>query len=162
MGLNWVNHPADLDISAIPIPFHLSVLKDLDIISIPENLWVNQLTLKVDSEVAHLGFPERGSSLYQDGSLSFFPMAMPGEIFKIKRPEIWVRTAASQGASGGPLFLKRSNNTPLLIGIITEAKAHGIHTRPDELEFLEEKTVGLFISLVKDIIESPKMVEMIS
>jgi hypothetical protein len=155
-GLKWIEHPAGLDLVAIPFHLPLSVVEQLDVLSIKEDQWTPQPKIKVGDKVAHLGYPQKGTSVYTDGARSIFPQGMPGKIIRLSPLYLIMRTAAAHGASGGPVFLRRNNNTPFLIGIVVEAKIFGKPMRPEESEYLNE-TKALPISLTKDIFETEEM-----
>jgi hypothetical protein len=155
-GLRWIKHPAGLDLAAIPFHLPLSLVKQLDVFAIKEDQWTPQSKIKVGDVVAHLGYPQKGTSVYSDGAPSIFPQGMPGKIIRLNPPYFIMRTAAAHGSSGGPVFLRRENNTPFLIGIIVEAKIFGKPTRPEEFEYLNE-TKALLVSLTKDIFETEEM-----
>jgi len=160
-GLKWIEHPADCDIAAIPFHLPLRIVNVLNIKLITEEKWIIQRKFKEGSWIAHLGFPDGGTSNFSDGSSSVFPQAMPGKIMKIMigtRARFVMETAGTFGASGGPVFLREENNTFSLIGITIKETMLGKHTRPSEAEPLN-KTTALPISLVKDIFESEEMVK---
>ncbi len=157
-GLKWIKHPMGFDLAAIPFHLPLSIVKELDLQLITEDLWSVQQKIRVGDEIVHLGYPERGTSRYLDGSPCILPQGMPGEIIRLDPPYIILKTASAPGASGGPVFLNRKNSSPCLITIITEAKMLGKHTRPSEAEYLNE-TKSIIVSLVKDILESQEMKE---
>ena len=155
-GLRWIKHPAGFDLAAIPFLLPPSCAKELDVLKITEDFWTLAPQIKVGYEIAHLGDPEKGTSIYSDGSLSIFPQAMPGKIIRFNTCTITMRTAGAHGASGGPVFLRRNNSSPYLIGVVTEATMFGKPTRPAESEYRNE-TKALVASLVKDILESEEM-----
>jgi hypothetical protein len=155
-GLSWVKHPAGLDLAAVPFLLPMSLVEQLDLWLITEDKWTPQDTVKLGDRVAHLGYPERGTSNYSDGSPSPFPQAMPGKIIQLNLPYIVMETAGAHGASGGPAFLRRRNKSPFLISVVTDAVMLGRATRPMEAEY-SNKTKSLVASLVKDILESEKM-----
>jgi len=155
-GLKWIKHPAGLDLAAIPFHLPLSLVKQLDVLSIKENQWTPQSKIKVGDEVAHLGYPQKGTSVYSDGAPSTFPQGMPGKIIRLNPPYFIMRTAGAHGASGGPVFLRRESNPASLVGVVIEAKTFGKPSRPDEFEYLNE-TKALLISLTKDILETEEM-----
>ncbi len=66
-----------------------------------------------------------------------------------------METAGANGASGGPVFLRREK-CPSLIGIAIEARKIGQKTRPWEAVYCD-KTTALVISLIKDVLESEEM-----
>lgn len=154
VGLDWIKHPANLDLAAIPLHIPLTLVKDLDIYLIRENMWSNAAKISVGNEVAHLGYPQRGTSNYSDGKKSGFPQGMPGKIIGLGNLKIVTETAAAHGASGGPLFLKKDDGMPHLIGVVVSTKVLGNPDKPKE--YLNE-TTSLPISLVKDIFESQEM-----
>jgi len=155
-GLRWIKHSAGFDLAAIPFHLPLSLVKELDVWLITENQWTLQPKIKLGDEVAHLGYPQKGTSIYSDGSPSTFPQAMPGKIIRLNPPYIIMKTAAAHGASGGPVFLRRENNTPCLVGIVTEARIFAKPTRPEEAKYLNE-TKALNVSLMRDILEAEEM-----
>lgn len=159
MGLSWVKHPAGIDLAAIPFLLPLSVLKKLDLFYITEEKWSPQALFKINDDVAHLGYPEKGTSNYADGTRSLFPQSMPGKIIQIKSQHMIMETAGTYGASGGPVFLNR-NQTPFLIGVVTEEKMYGLRTRPEEAVPCN-KTKFLAVSLLKDILEGKEIEEQI-
>ena len=156
VGLRWIKHSAGLDLAAIPFHLPLSFVKELDLRSITEDQWTMPPKIKVGDEVAHLGYPQKGTSIYLDGSPSTFPQAMPGKIIRLNSPYFVMKTAGAHGASGGPVFLRRENNSPCLIGIVVEARMFGRRARPEEVEYLNE-TKAVTISLIKDILEAGEM-----
>jgi S1-C subfamily serine protease len=156
--LRWVKHPAGIDISAIPLHLPLSIIKELDLVKITEGNWNPQPKIKLGDPVAHLGYPQRGTSNYLNGSPCLFPQAMPGNIIALSGYEMTMRTAAAHGASGGPVLLRTDNNGPKLIGIVTQAKMKGQPTRPSEVQYCNE-TKAIIVSLIKDILESEQMKE---
>ncbi len=121
-----------------------------------EDKWTSQPKIKVGDEVAHLGYPQKGTSIYFDGSPSAFPQGMPGKIIRLNSPFIIMKTAGAHGASGGPVFLRREDNPPSLIGIVIRARMFGRLTHPEEIEYLNE-TKALIASLMKDILEMEEM-----
>ncbi len=160
IGAYWVNHPADnIDLAAIPfiIPDYLG--KELDLLLIEEQYWnVSNIALHVEDEVAHLGYPERVTLRYTDGSPSVFPVGMPGRIIAFNKHMIVMQTAGAHGASGGPVFLRSKGNTPVLIGVVIRTKIFGKITRPHDGKYRNE-THALPISLVKGILKSAEMKE---
>jgi len=157
-GLKWIKHPAGFDLVAIPFHLPLSLVRELDVLSITEDKWASQPKIKLGDEVAHLGYPQKGTSRYCDGSPCIFPQGMPGTIICLDGFEIIMRTAGAHGASGGPVFLRRENNSPLLVGVVTKENVFGQQTRPTEAKYLN-KTTALIASLIKDILESEQMKE---
>jgi len=157
-GLEWVKHPASLDLAAIPFHLPLSLVRELYVLSITEDKWASQPKIKLGDEVAHLGYPQKGTSRYCDGSPCIFPQGMPGTIIRLDGFEIIMRTAGAHGASGGPVFLRRENNSPLLVGVVTKEIVFGQQIRPTEAKYLN-KTTALIASLIKDILESEQMKE---
>ena len=79
-GLRRIKHPAGLDLAGIPFHLPLSIVKELDLVKITEDKWTPQPKIKLGDEVAHLGYPHRGTSNYLNGSPCLFPQAMPGKI----------------------------------------------------------------------------------
>lgn len=156
-GLKWIKHPAGLDLAAIPFHLPFSPIKELDLWLPTENKWTPLSKFKVGDTVAHLGYPEKGTSNYTDKSRSTFPQAMPGKIIRLnQQPYIIMETAGAHGASGGPVFLKRENKSSCLIGIVITATKYGKHTCPNEGKYLNE-TKALVISLIKDVLETEEM-----
>jgi hypothetical protein len=155
-GLKWIKHPVGFDLAAIPFHLPLSLVKELDVLSITEDKWTPQSKIKVGDEVAHLGYPQKGTSIYRDGSPCIYPQAMPGKIIRLNQSDIIMKTASAHGASGGPVFLRRENDSPCLVSIVTEARMFGKHTRPAEAAYCNE-TRALIVSLVKDILETVEM-----
>jgi len=158
VGLSWVKHPAGLDLASIPFLLSLQLVEKLDLWLITEDKWTPQAEVKLDDKVAHLGYPERGTSNYLGGSPSLFPQAMPGKIIQINHPDIVMETAGAHGASGGPVFLRRENKSPFLVSVVTTAIMFGRPTRPMEAEYCN-KTKSLAVSHLKDILESGEMKE---
>jgi hypothetical protein len=158
-GLGWLMHPGDLDLAAIPFYGPAKGIDSLDFMMILEDKWATQPIVKVGSRVVHLGYPEGRSLPYTDRKRSPFPLGMPGKVIKLDRQFIVMETVGLPGASGGPVFMK-SDNKPHLIGVTIEVKAFGKRTRPGGAAFLN-KTKALPISLVKDILDSQEMKEMI-
>lgn len=158
VGLRWVKHPAGLDLASIPFLLPRQLVEKLDLHLITEDKWTPQARVKLDDKVAHLGYPERGSSNYSDGSPSLFPQAMPGKIIQIKPPFIVMETAGAHGASGGPVFLRKENKSPFLVSVVTEERMFGRPTRLMEAKYCN-KTTSLTTSLLKDIFESREMKE---
>lgn len=154
-GARWINHPAGLDLAAIPFPDTL--LENIDI-KIIEDRWITQPKIMKDSEVVHLGFPEQDHANYEDGTPASFLVGIPGKIVGFQPLSFQMKTAGAPGANGGPVFLKREGTSPLLIVLATDIKLVGKPTRPDESESLNE-TFALPISLIKDILESEAIVE---
>ena len=155
-GLMWVRHPAGIDLAAIPFHLPLAIVKDLDLLQITEDKWNPQPKIKIGDSIVHLGYPQRGTSNYLDGSPCLFPQGMPGNIIALNGYNMTMRTAAAHGASGGPVLLKTENNGPKLVGIVNEAKMMGQSTRPFEAVYRNE-TKATVISLIKDILESEQM-----
>ncbi len=156
VGLNWVKHPEGFDLAAIPFLLPIQLVKDLDVWLIAEDKWSTPTELKLGAEVAHLGYPEKGTSNYSNGAPSPFPQGMPGKIIEINNSWIVMETAGAHGASGGPAFLRTENSNPLLIGVVTTAVMFGISTRPMEAVYCN-KTKSLPVSLLRDIFESDEM-----
>jgi hypothetical protein len=155
-GLAWVRHPAGIDLAAIPFHLPLAIVKELDLLQITEDKWNPQPKIKIGDPIVHLGYPQRGTSNYLDGSPCLFPQGMPGNIIALNSYTMTLRTAAAHGASGGPVLLRTESSGPRLIGIATEAKMAGQPTRPFEAVYLNE-TKATVISLIKDILESQQM-----
>lgn len=156
VGLKWIKHPAGFDLAATPFHLPLSRVRELDVTPIVEDQWNTLPKIKVKDEIAHLGYPEKGTSRYLDELPCLIPQAMPGKIIQINRFGITMATAGAHGASGGPVFLKRQSNNPRLIGIVTDATVYGKSTRPAEGEY-RSKTKALVIWLIKDVLESKEM-----
>jgi hypothetical protein len=155
VGVQWVKHPFGLDIAAIPLALPLNLVKELDLAYMTENKWTPLANIPLGGWVAHLGYPERGTSRYSDGSHCIFPQAMPGKIIKLNSTDFIMETAGANGASGGPVFLK-SEKGPSLIGIAIEARKNGQKTRILEADYCNQ-TKALVISLIKDVLESEDM-----
>jgi hypothetical protein len=155
-GLHWIKHPAGLDLAAIPFLLPPSILSELDLLKITEDYWALQPNIKVGDEVAHLGYPEKGTSKYTNRSPCPYPQAMPGKITGFRQTNILMETASAHGASGGPVFLRRENKSPCLVGVVIEARMKGNHTRTAKAEYLNV-TTALVASLIKDIMETEEM-----
>jgi hypothetical protein len=155
VGVQWVKHPLGLDIAAIPLALPLQLVKELDLGYMTEEKWTPLTNISLGGWVAHLGYPERGTSRYSDGSPCILPQAMPGKIIKVNSKDVIMETAGANGASGGPVFL-RGEKGPSLIGIVIEARKFGQRTRPWEAQYCNQ-TKALVISLVKDVLESEEM-----
>lgn len=150
-GIGWVHHPHGFDLSAILFQTH--ILEELEVRCINEKYWITQPTLSIGMEVKHLGFPDKDHANYLDGRIAPFPIGMKGEIIDFKGFSIHMKTAGGPGASGGPVIIRKENDEPHLVGVVTDIRLYGQKTRPSEAIRLNE-TVALPISLVKDILES--------
>ncbi|HSV49197.1 MAG TPA: hypothetical protein VLH35_02690 [Candidatus Acidoferrales bacterium] len=155
VGIQWVKHPFGLDIAAIPFVLPLKLVGELDLGYITEDKWTPLTNIPLGGWVAHLGYPEKGTSRYSDGSPCILPQAMPGKIIKLNSIDFVMETAGANGASGGPVFL-RSEKGPSLVGIAIEARKIGQRTRPWEADYCNQ-TKALVISLIKDVLESEEM-----
>lgn len=158
VGLKWIEHPAGLDLVAMPFHLPLNSVEELDIIQIPEGAWLDQPDLKEDDDIAHLGYPEKGTSIYTDGTSASFPQGMPGKIISIGEQHIEMETASARGASGGPVFLKAHIDNPTLIGVAISTRMYGNPARPDQAIYFN-KTTALTISSIKEILESDEMIK---
>ena len=144
--LEWINHPGGLDISAIPF----SVKDYMDVQVIPKNDWNITTDMNKGNPVTHLGHPKGIGASYADGSSAFFTIAMTGIVLRGDQNEIITYTNGQGGASGSPLFLKRDNQSPQLIGMAYEAILN------HEREY-QNKTRSLPIYHVKKILDSDPM-----
>jgi len=144
--LDWIHHPDGLDLSAIPF----SVQDNMDVQVIPESDWNLVTNMNKGNLVTHIGYPKGIGASYVDGSPAFFPIAMSGYVFSGNTNEIITNTNGQGGASGGPLFLKREDQNPQLIGIAFEA----IQTRQGEFQ---NKTRSLPIHHIKKILDFEPM-----
>jgi len=144
IGLEWIKHPS-LDLVATPMPG--PILKDPYHWSIEEQHWNIEPQLKIEDNVAALGYPEGKFSNFADGTQGIFPIGMPGKITSVD--DTWIRCSCNiqKGASGGPLFLKNSKGTAYLAGIV---KGYGDDNDPK---------IGrcLRIKHVKTILDSDEM-----
>lgn len=77
-GLKWIKHPAGIDLAAVPFHLPLPIVEELDLLKITEDKWNPSPKIKVGDYIAHLGYPQRGTSNYLDGSPCLFPQGMPG------------------------------------------------------------------------------------
>lgn len=155
-GLRWIEHPAGLDLVAIPFP--PEPLEDLDVHIVEEEVWVSPPRIKVGSHMAHLGFPDKKYAKYTDGTPAPFPVAMPGIMHDYKGLAFKMKTLAGYGASGGPVFLKREGLNPLLVGVVIRTKVLGKPTRQNGNIYLNE-TTALPINLLKALLNSDAMIE---
>ena len=161
-GLRWIKHPANLDLAAIPFLLPPLFLRELDLLKITDDCWTLQPNLKIGDEVVHLGYPEKGTSNFIDRSLCQLPQGMPGKIIGFKdRINIIMETASAHGASGGPVFLRRANKKPYLIGVVIKGRVKSNHSCIAEVEYLNV-TTALVASLIKDIIETEEMKKQIN
>jgi hypothetical protein len=154
-GLKWIKHPGGLDLAAIPFYLPFSLANELELWPVPEDQWKFK-TIKVGDEILHLGYPEKGTSRFTDGKPCIFPQAMPGKIISIENECIVMETAGAHGASGGPVFLKRKNANPHIIGVVVTARKYRKSTRSTKTTYLN-RTKALHVSLVKDILDLEEM-----
>jgi len=146
--LDWKFHP-DKDIAVIPFP----IQDYMDVSVIPENNWNIPINTNKENEVMHLGYPQGIGASYANGTLAFFPIAMSGSILESNSDIILTQTNGQQGASGGPLFL-RKNQTPQLIGIVYEAVlSNGTY---------QNKTKSIPIYHIKEILDSDEITKQVN
>lgn len=155
-GLSWVNHPKGLDLAVMPFLVPQEFVDKLDLWFISEDKWTTPAKINIADEVAHLGYPEKGTSNYLGGKPSLFPQGMPGKVIKINQSEIIMNTAAAHGASGGPVFLRRKDMSPFLVGVVTETRMYGSPTCQIKAEY-RNKTTSLVISQIIDILQTKEM-----
>jgi len=155
LGLNWISHPNGLDLAAIPFHLPLQFVKRLDKFPITEDKWINSINYKPGDIIRNLGYPEKASSHYLDGTPSNFPQGMHGNIISVSNNAINFRSPAQFGASGGPVFVK-SDIGPYLIGVTNTTKILTTPSNPQEGVYLGE-TSAIPISSLKDIFNSQKM-----
>jgi len=149
--LHWIHHPDELDISIIPFP----VQDYMDVKVILESDWNLQTNMKKDDLILHLGHPQGYGASYADGELAFFSVAMPGFYLSESSNGILTYSNGQHGASGGPLFFKRGNQNPQLIGI-----AYEIDPAPDG--GYQNKTWSLPIHHIKKILDSDLMKQQVT
>lgn len=147
LGPEWIYHPKNskLDLAAIRMPVELPFM---DIQSVDEPFWNSTATINNGDDVLHLGYPDRIGASYADGRGGYFALAMTGKILQNNSDKILAKTKGHQGASGGPLFLRRKSGFPQLIGIAVIAKHIG-GKYLDKTEFLP-------ISNIIDILDSDR------
>jgi len=153
LGLEWIHHSQGEDIAAISFPYGLA--DKVETRSITEKYWKTTPTIEVGLKVKHLGFPEKHTARFADGTDGPIPVAMPGKITGYDGT-INLETASAPGASGGPLILRDKDDTPKLIGIVTKATMFGNPYRIENVKPLN-KTKAIPISLINDIFESDDM-----
>jgi hypothetical protein len=81
---------------------------------------------------------------------------MPGKIILLDLPYIVMETASAHGASGGPVFLRKADNSPYLIGVVTDTVMRGKRTRPSEAKYCN-RNKSLVASPIKDILEGEEI-----
>jgi len=160
LGLDWISHPGGMDLAAIPFHLPLSLVSKIFKFPIKEELWDQSVAIKPGNEIRHLGYPNKATTPYPDGTPSNHPQGMEGKIISINANEIVVRSPAQHGVSGGPLFV-RTDKGPHLIGVATKTKVNVKPTNPLEGEYLGETTT-VPIGFVKDIINSKEMIHQYS
>jgi len=145
-----------LDIIAIPFSLPPELEEQIDFLPIPEAQWTYH-PIKNGDWVAHLGYPEKGTSNYLNKTPCYLPQGMPGTIIDCPKPHFIMKTASAPGASGYPVFLRVDKGKPYLICVVIETRMKGNPIGTANAQCLEI-TTALFATLIKDILESAEMV----
>jgi len=153
LGLDWIKHDT-VDVAAIPFHMALQAIKPLHIFFIKEEWWNLELNIKAGNFVKHLGYPDKDTTPFPDGSSSMVGIGMVGKVLSVTSNEIRLRTSAHLGASGGPVFVK-STTGPCLIGVASESDVLA-NKSLTEGEYLGKTTV-VPIKYVKELLDSDKM-----